>query len=129
MDKTCSRSYPNPSLLHLFVISIACLAAPAFWYYSYRAGLSFPLLDNRYTYFTVIGQINPATWISDERRPVFIMSGAVVLMYAADRTGFWFKEQKQFDLWFFASLCIMTLLAGLGTVKKSNTDLGFSDRE
>ena len=57
------------------------------------------------------------------------MSGAVTLMYPAERTGFWFKEQKQFDLWFFASLCIMTLLAGLGTVKKSDEDLGFFDRE
>ena len=129
MDKTCCRSYPSPSLLHLFVISIACLAAPAFWYYSYRAGLSFPLLDDRYTHFTAIGQINPATWISDEHRPVFIMSGAVALMYTADRTGFWFKEQKQFDPWFFASLCIMALLAGLGTVKRADKDLGFLNRE
>ena len=39
MDKTCCRSYPRPSLLNLFVVSIVCLSAPAFWYYSYHTGL------------------------------------------------------------------------------------------
>ena len=129
MDKTCCRSYPSPSLLHLLVISIACLAAPAFWYYSYHTGLSFPLYDNRYIYLIVIGQINPAAWIGDEHRPVFIVSGAVALMYVADRTGFWFKEQKQFDSWFFGSLSFLALLAGLATVKRADKDLGFLNRE
>jgi hypothetical protein len=40
LDKTCCRSYPSPSLLHLFVLSIVCLAAPAYWYYYYHIGLS-----------------------------------------------------------------------------------------
>lgn len=39
MDKTCCRSYPRPSLLHLFVVAVVCLAAPVFWYYSYYTGL------------------------------------------------------------------------------------------
>jgi hypothetical protein len=129
MDKTCCRGYPSPSLVHLFVISIVCLAAPAFWYYSYHTGLSFPLHDSWCIYFNGIGQINPAAWISDEHRPVFIMSGAVALMYIADRTGFWFKEQKQFDPWFFGSLSLLALLAGLGTVKRADKDLGFLNRE
>jgi len=43
MNKTCCRSYPRPSPLHLFVVSIVCLAAPAFWYYSYYTGLPLPL--------------------------------------------------------------------------------------
>ena len=46
MDKTCCRSYPHPSLFHLFVIAAVCLAAPAFWYYSYHTGLSFSLHGN-----------------------------------------------------------------------------------
>jgi len=129
MDKTCCRSYPRPSLLHLFVITVVCLAAPAFWYHSYHTGLSFPLYSNQHIHFIPVGQINPATWISDEHRPVFIMSAAVALMYVADRTGFWFKEQKQFDPWFFGSLSALALLVGLGTVKRADKDLGFLNRE
>lgn len=129
MDKTCCRSYPSPSLLHLFVISLVCLAAPAFWYYSYHTGSFFPLHNGQGIYFVAIGQINPATWISDEHRPVFIVSGAVALMYVADRTGFWFKEQKQFDPWFLGSLSVLALLVGLGTVKRADKDLGFLNRE
>ncbi|KAF9787289.1 Cas1p-domain-containing protein [Thelephora terrestris] len=112
MDKTCCRSYPSPSWPHFFVISIVCLVAPVSWYYSYHAG-----------------KINPATWISDEHRPVFIMSGAVALMYVADRTSFWFKEQKQFDPWFFGSSSVLALLVGLATVKRADKDLGFLNRE
>jgi hypothetical protein len=129
LDKTCCRSYPTPSLLHLFVVSVACLAAPAFWYYSYYTGLSSPHLGDLCIYFVLVGQINPATWISDEHRPVFIMSGAVALMYVADRTGFWFKEQKQFDPWFFGLLSFLALLVGLATVKRADKDLGFLNRE
>jgi hypothetical protein len=129
MDKTCCRSYPRPSLLHLFVISAVCLVAPLFWYYSYHTGLPFSFYCNRYTHFILVGQINPTAWISDEHRPVFIMSGAMALVYVADRTSFWFKEQKQFDPWFFGSLSVLALLTGLGTVKRADKDLGFLNRE
>ena len=50
MDKTCCRSYPRPSSLHLFVIAVISLAAPAFWYYSYRKGSPSSLQDNQYTF-------------------------------------------------------------------------------
>ena len=130
LDKTCCRSYPRPSLPHLFVVFIACLAGPAYWYYSYHNGLSsVSRLNDRHIHFVSAGQINPATWISDEHRPVVIMSGAVALMYVADRTGFWFKEQKQFDPWFFGSLSVLALLIGLATVKRADKDPGFLGRE
>lgn len=129
MDKTCCRSYPGPSLLHLFVVFIVCLAAPACWYYSYHIGLSLPHSSDPHIYLVSAGQINHTTWISDEHRPIFIMSGAVALMYVADRTGFWFKEQKQFDPWFFGSLSVLALLVGLATAKRADKDLGFLSRE
>ena len=50
-------------------------------------------------------------------------------MYVADRTGFWIKEQKQFNSWDFGFLFVLFLLAGLGTVKKADKDLGFLNRE
>ena len=53
----------------------------------------------------------------------------MALMYVADRTGIWFKEQKQFDPWFFGSLSVLALVAGLGTVKRADKDLGFLNRE
>ena len=60
---------------------------------------------------------------------MFILSGTVVFVYVADRTGFWFKEQKQFDPWFFGSLSVLALLVGLVTVKRTDKDLGFLNRE
>lgn len=129
LDKTCCRSYPSPPLLHLLVVFSVCLAAPAYWCYSYYFGLSLPHSSDRRIYFISAGQINPVTWISDEHRPIAIISGAVALMYIADRSGFWFKEQKQFDPWFFGSLSVLALLVGLVTVKRSDKDLGFLSRE
>ena len=103
VDKTCRRSCPHLSLLHLLVITAVCLAAPAFWYYSYHTSLSFSLHNNRHIHFILVGQINPATWISDEHLPVFIVGRAVAFMYVVDRTSLWFKEQNQFVLRFFGS--------------------------
>lgn len=58
LDKTCCRSYPSPSLPHLFVIFTACLAAPAYWYYSYRIGLPPPRFSDRHTYLLHFGRSN-----------------------------------------------------------------------
>ena len=128
-DKTCCRSYPIPPPLYLLVICVVCLAAPALSYYSYRAGLSLLYSVDSHIYSVLAGKINLATGIGDEYRPAIIMSGAVALMYVADRTGFWFKEQKQFDPWFFGSLSVLALVAGIATVKRGDNDLGFLNRE
>jgi N-acetylneuraminate 9-O-acetyltransferase len=47
----------------------------------------------------------------------------------ADRTGFWLKEQKQFDPWIFGSLCFASLVVGLATVKRADKDMGFLNRD
>lgn len=51
------------------------------------------------------------------------------ILFLADRTGFWLKEQKQFDAWAFGGLCVLSLALGLATVKKEDKDLGFMNRE
>lgn len=61
--------------------------------------------------------------------PSFIISSSVALLYAADRTGFWLKEQKQFNPVTFAFLSLGSLLVGLLTVKRVDKDPGFLSRD
>lgn len=53
----------------------------------------------------------------------------MALIYLADRTGFWLKEQKQFNPWTFTFLCLLTLGVGLLTVKRAENDLGILNRD
>jgi hypothetical protein len=61
--------------------------------------------------------------------PMFIFGVAAVLLFFADRTGVWLKEQKQFDPWAFGGLSLLALAAGLATMKRADKDLGFLNRE
>ena len=61
--------------------------------------------------------------------PPAVISMAIMLIYIADRTGFWVKEQKQFDPWTFGFLCILTLAIGLLTLERGEIDMGFLNRE
>ena len=58
-----------------------------------------------------------------------IISGAIALIYIADRTGFWLKEQKQFEPWIFGCLTLASLAVGLATVKRADKDMGFLNRD
>jgi len=51
------------------------------------------------------------------------------IIYFADRTGLWFKEQKQFNPWVFAFLSFASLSVGLATVRRGDKDLGFLNRD
>jgi hypothetical protein len=57
------------------------------------------------------------------------ISLAVALIFIADRTGFWLKEQRQFDAWTFASLGLLSLLIGFLTVQREEADMGFLNRD
>ncbi|KAI0931847.1 hypothetical protein AcV5_004766 [Taiwanofungus camphoratus] len=113
MDKTCCRRYPVPSPLHSIVLTLAFLWGPACVILSRRLG---PRTSGQ----PVIG---------DEEMPAVILSGAAVLIYIADRTGFWLKEQKQFNPWIFSFLSLTSLAAGLLTVRRADNDLGILNRE
>ena len=61
--------------------------------------------------------------------PPLIISFSLFLIYIADRTGFWLKEHKQFDAWNFGGLCLFFLVAGIATMKRADSDLGFLNRD
>ncbi|KAH9951035.1 O-acetyltransferase [Amylocystis lapponica] len=109
MDKTCCRRYPRPSPLHLLVLAVTILWGPACW-----------VLSRRLTNHPFIGEAE---------MPAVVFSAAAALIFIADRTGFWLKEQKQFNPWTFSLLSLLSLGVGLLTVKRAEQDLGFLNRE
>ncbi|KAI0660347.1 O-acetyltransferase [Cubamyces menziesii] len=113
MDKTCCRRYPWPSVLHLLVLAGAFLWAPVNW-----------LLARRFS-----PRSSGLPLLTDEEKPGLALSFAAAIIYVADRTGFWLKEQKQFDPWTFGFLSLLSLALGLVTVKQADNDLGFLNRE
>ena len=79
--------------------------------------------------FFTSGTESSAISAAKECLPSLIISGAVTLLYLADRTGFWLKEQKQFDPWAFGLVNGLFLGIGLVTVRRGDKDLGFLNRE
>lgn len=67
--------------------------------------------------------------IKDDEVPALVFSFASAMIFVADRTGYWLKEQKQFDPWIFAFLTLLSLILGLLTVTRGDKDLGFLNRE
>lgn len=61
--------------------------------------------------------------------PYLTISLSVALVFLADRTAFWEKEQKQFNAWTFGTLCTFSLVIGLLTLKRADNDPGFLNRE
>ncbi|PCH33881.1 Cas1p-domain-containing protein [Wolfiporia cocos MD-104 SS10] len=113
LDKTCCNAYPRPAPLYALVLAAAILWGPVVVLLSRRVGSRAP------------GQ----PFIADHEMPAVVFSAAAVLIYLADRTGFWLKEQKQFSPWTFSFLGLLSLVAGLLTVRRADKDLGFLNRE
>lgn len=67
--------------------------------------------------------------IPNDQFPLLVISVSIALIYAADRTGFWLKEHKQFNPWTFAFLCFLSLAVGLLTVKRADSDQGILNRD
>ena len=67
--------------------------------------------------------------IPPEALPPVVISASIAVIYLADRTGFWLKEQKQFNPYTFAFLSLLTLAIGLLTVRRAENDLGFLNRD
>ncbi|TBU63674.1 O-acetyltransferase [Dichomitus squalens] len=112
-DKTCCRSYPRPAPLHLLLLTGVILWGPANW-----------LLARRFS-----PQSSGLPLIRDDEVPALVVSFASAIIFLADRTGYWLKEQKQFDPWTFAFLSLLSLAVGLLTVTRADKDLGFLNRE
>ncbi|KAJ8496908.1 hypothetical protein ONZ45_g12260 [Pleurotus djamor] len=111
-DKTCCRSYPRPTTVQSLI-----LAALAIW------GPLTYLLSR--TKAPPQGKDIPFS----HRFPSLVFSGVVALAFVADRTPLWEKEHKNFDPWLFGILSLVSIFVGLSTVKRSDGDLGFLNRE
>ena len=61
--------------------------------------------------------------------PLSIFGLATFLIFVADRTPIWLKEQKQYDPWVFGAWLVFALMFGLSTMKRADNDLGFLNRE
>ncbi|KAG6879767.1 hypothetical protein C0992_012087 [Termitomyces sp. T32_za158] len=111
LDKTCCNMYPWPSFLHLSILLVIFSWGPILAFMSYRAGSE---------------QIS---WLKEAHNPALVFSVGVALIFFADRSGLWLKEQKQYDHWTFTFLCLVAMFVGLATIKRSDKDLGFMNRE
>ncbi|KAF9244620.1 10 TM acyl transferase domain found in Cas1p-domain-containing protein [Melanogaster broomeanus] len=111
MDKTCCRRYPWPSPVHLIMLAGLVLYTCMLLYRSYLK--------------------NPTNgWAIDKDYLAAIIFGAAIfLIYLADRTGLWLKEQKQFSPWTFSCLLLTSLAVGLATIHRADKDLGFLNRD
>ncbi|KIM48284.1 hypothetical protein M413DRAFT_440005 [Hebeloma cylindrosporum] len=103
-NKSCCNRYPVPSLPHFVFLTMALLVGPFLSYNTFKSGFG-------------NGSLSP-----------LIISGALALIYVADRSDFWLKEQKQFNAWSFGALCASLLVVGLSTVKCGENDMGFLNR-
>ncbi|KAL4069678.1 10 TM acyl transferase domain found in Cas1p-domain-containing protein [Scleroderma yunnanense] len=105
MDKTCCRAYPWPSPIQFIVLTVIVTS-------------------------TVISLCRLCVQnYGKGYLPTVIFGAAVYIIYIADRTGLWLKEQKQYNSWVFAFLCFISLAAGIATVRRSDKDMGFLNRD
>lgn len=130
-NKTCCNRYPWPSALHLLVLGFTVLSGPWLVYKAIVSGETQLLLSLCEAWLLRNpGQGRLSTVLAGQQAlaPV-IISVAIALIYIADRTGFWLKEQKQFEPWTFGCLCLASLAVGLATVKRADKDMGFLNRD
>ncbi|KAG6851199.1 hypothetical protein H0H93_015209 [Arthromyces matolae] len=75
------------------------------------------------------GSSKQLQWMKGVQNPALVFSIGVALIFLADRSSLWLKEHKQFNPWTFAFLCMIALFVGIATIKRSDKDLGFLNRE
>ncbi|GJJ09437.1 hypothetical protein Clacol_003659 [Clathrus columnatus] len=110
LDKTCCRSYPQPSIYQLVVLFGLTLWGPAFSSSGYtRAHHMLPSKEN-ITALSTFGL-------------------SILLIYLSDRTHVFLKEQKQYNRWEFGVWSLLILALGLYTLQRSDKDLGFLSRQ
>lgn len=61
--------------------------------------------------------------------PLAVFGFSTSLLFVADRTNLFLKENKQYDAITFGALCLITLVAGVVTMKPPEKDLGFLNRD
>jgi hypothetical protein len=125
-EPTCCRQYSLPPWPQELAILGIIVPGLIFWARSSPSSLSS-------VSFTVEHQLiftsDHPSYLPPQCVPLLTFGVATWLVYTADRTGLWLKEQKQFDPWTFTLLCFCALCVGLATLKRSDKDLGFMSRQ
>ncbi|KAI6136571.1 10 TM acyl transferase domain found in Cas1p-domain-containing protein [Pisolithus sp. B1] len=110
MDKTCCRGYPWPSAMQfivLIVIAVWTSISVRLWLQSLCKGGT----------------------NSKDHLALAVFGATVCIIYLADRTGLWLKEQKEFSSLAFACLVLSSICIGLLTLHRGDKDLGFLNRD
>ncbi|KAI6047704.1 10 TM acyl transferase domain found in Cas1p-domain-containing protein [Pisolithus marmoratus] len=115
MDKTCCRAYPWPSAIQFIVLTIIV----AWTCISVRLCRCSP----RYLSLGK-GGANGKDYL-----PTAVFGATLCIIYLADRTGLWLKEQKEFSPLAFAFLVLTSLFVGMVTLHRGDKDLGFLNRD
>ncbi|GAA5831621.1 hypothetical protein JCM11251_000772 [Rhodosporidiobolus azoricus] len=114
-DKTCCFRYPSPNWVQIITLLVLVAWAPAGIYLYTRS-------DTKPSVFRFFPEQKYLI-------PLSIFGFAVAFLFVADRTNLFLKENKQYDALTFGVLCIITLLAGVATMKPIEKDLGFLNRD
>ncbi|GAA5831482.1 hypothetical protein JCM3766R1_001771 [Sporobolomyces carnicolor] len=114
-DKTCCFQYPAPNYVQMALLAILLAWAPAGLYAYSRSDLA----PSLYNFFPEQKYL----------LPLAIFSFAVSFLFVADRTNLFLKENKQYDALTFGALCVVSLVAGIVTMKPVEKDLGFLNRD
>jgi len=98
IDKTCCRAYPRPSGPQIFFLVVIGFLGPA-------------------VLFLRRVKVMPSV-IDDTQSPIpawhiAVIGGCAVLLYLADRSHLFSKEQKQFEPVLFTAALLLTLAVGL----------------
>lgn len=143
-DKTCCSQYPIPNWIQVFLLLALLAYAPTGMYYHSRCKF-FPN-DIKFTLYGVsvlstlilldskTAEPSPsALAFFPEHKyllPLAIFGFSTSLLFIADRTSFFLKENKQYSSLNFLILSLVSLLAGFLTLTpQSDKDLGFLNRE
>ncbi|EGG08914.1 uncharacterized protein MELLADRAFT_22930, partial [Melampsora larici-populina 98AG31] len=117
LDKTCCSDYPRPNWIQWLIIFILLVWAPTGLY----------LYRNSNTASSHWTRFFPA---HEYLGPLAAFGYSIVLIFLADRTTFFNKEQKQFNGWWFGLLNLLGLAVGILTSQVSDKgDLGLLNRE
>ncbi|SCV67287.1 BQ2448_5933 [Microbotryum intermedium] len=114
-DKTCCNSYPNPNWVQILVLAICLAWGPIGLYMHSKPDIS----PSALRFFPE----------SKFLVPLSIFGLSVGLLFFADRTGLFLKENKQYDALTFGILCAASVVAGVLTMKPAEKDLGFLNRD
>lgn len=117
LDKTCCSEYPRPNWIQWMIIFILMVWAPTGLYLHRNSKTA---SSNWTRFFPAREYLGPLT----------AFGYSIVLIFLADRTSFFNKEQKQFNGWWFGFLNLLALAVGILTSQVSDKgDLGLLNRE